>query len=48
MYFRIWNWQAIDKYVPDYCALDDYSCTSSLDEDGRLWGEVAYYNPNIC
>ena len=44
----VWNWQSVNKYVPDYCPPEQSGCLSSLDEDGRLWGEVAKYIPTIC
>jgi len=52
-----WSWtkQAINKYIPEYCIPEDgtpISCNlkggKSHDADGRLWGEVGHYDPNIC
>ena len=43
-----WNYQSLDKYVPYYCSPSDYTCTSSGDEDGRLWGVVGHYETNVC
>lgn len=44
----IWNWQGFGKYKPDLCGTSTWGCSSSIDEDGRLWGKVGKYSTATC